>query len=399
MLVVGVATAGLFVLPDPACSQQDTHLQIIVATTTGEVPVGAIYVIADSMGRDLRRGLVPDDGIVRAHVPTPARYTVSLQRMGIADWTSEPMVVTTEPRSVAIRVPIDAVAVGELRARGEQVCPGSPAQAKRAVDLYLDLLEKLDEVVATEQEKELAFALRLAHERGDRRILENRGRGSTRWVDTTVAVVPIPLATLEPKELAHEGYPRLVPGDTFPRYFAPTAAVLLSQPFLATHCLSYTETGAEADSVGLAFEPRPARDVLDVEGVLWVSRHHHELRSLAYRYAGLQRFLTRVELPRLVQVQRDRIDNPGVRVSAGHPDMREGEYRYGGIVRFTRLANGLSIVRSWEIWTPMLWFSAIGTAGRYDMRPVAYSLTTTAEVLALVPIRSDEPDPPGHPQR
>jgi len=152
--------------------------------------------------------------------------------------------------------------------------------------------------------------------------------------------------------------------------------------------------------VGLAFEPRPDRDVLDVEGVLWVSRSDRELQSLSFRYAGLQRFLMRVELPRLVQVQRDRIDNPRIRVSAGRPNMQEEKYRYGGIVRFTRLGNGLSVVRSWEIWTPMLWFSATGTPGRYDMYPDAYSLTTRAEVLALVPIRGDEPepDPPGYPR-
>ena len=39
-----------------------------------------------------------------------------------------------------------------------------------------------------------------------------------------------------------------------------------------------------------------------------------------------------------------------------------------------------------------------GTPGRYDMYPDAYSLTTRAEVLALVPVRGDEPesDPPGY---
>jgi hypothetical protein len=69
-------------------------------------------------------------------------------------------------------------------------------------------------------------------------------------------------------------------------YFAPDAAVLLSDPFLDTHCF---RLGRGADGLlGLAFEPTGEdKSVVDIAGTMWIDAESAELQWLEFRYQYL----------------------------------------------------------------------------------------------------------------
>jgi hypothetical protein len=106
-------------------------------------------------------------------------------------------------------------------------------------------------------------------------------------------------------------------------YYAPDAAVLLSDPFAAGHCFQLEASDDDPSVVGIAFRPaRDRRDVREIEGTLWLDKASAELRRLDFRYTNL----------------------PEVTRSAGA----------GGVVEFLRLADGNWIVSRWSARMPRL---------------------------------------------
>jgi len=107
------------------------------------------------------------------------------------------------------------------------------------------------------------------------------------------------------------------------RYFAPDAAVLLSDEFLAAHCFRARSPGTRGRGrIGLQFEPIPGHPVPSVRGTLWLDRETLELRTLEFEYT---RHLHAVELP------------VGV---------------FGGEMQFRRLGNGAWVVDRWVLRMP-----------------------------------------------
>ena len=142
----------------------------------------------------------------------------------------------------------------------------------------------------------------LSEERTRRRELTNR-----------------PFVSVNPDTLASEGF-LLARGEEV-LYVAPDASVLLSDPFLDTHCLGLEEHEEEPEVlVGLRFEPIPDRDLPEIEGVLWLEREGGRLRSVEYRYVNL--------------------------------DYRVGDPGPGGEILFRELPNGTWIVQEWHIRLP-----------------------------------------------
>ncbi|MFQ5691006.1 MAG: hypothetical protein ACE5HQ_12130 [Gemmatimonadota bacterium] len=166
------------------------------------------------------------------------------------------------------------------------------------------------------------------------------------------------------------------------RYYAPDAGVLLSDEFLATHCLSVTENGGRW--IGLRFDPVPDREVADVAGVLWLDRSTRELKRLEYTYTRLRQFLRRNVLPPLVADIYDR----------AWPDRRVSLYRIplsgqdccGGSLEFERLWNGAWITRRWEIRTPYLSLTSMWTAWPLEVEvwPRARVQAYRCEVTAVL---------------
>jgi hypothetical protein len=127
-------------------------------------------------------------------------------------------------------------------------------------------------------------------------------------------------------------------------YFAPDADVLLSDPFLDSHCFRFTAGQGEAEGlVGLGFEPANGRNRnVDISGTLWLDGQTFELRWLQYNYENLD------------------------------PDINSSEV--GGHVKFQRLPNGTWIVPEWWIQMPRIGVF-YDTSGRSRMRITAYRRT------------------------
>ncbi|MDQ6828778.1 MAG: carboxypeptidase-like regulatory domain-containing protein, partial [Gemmatimonadota bacterium] len=138
-----------------------------------------------------------------------------------------------------------------------------------------------------------------------------------------------PFFSASPDSLARFGYVHLsreITDSTI--FYAPDAKVLLSESFVATHCLR-TRTGdaRHPRDVGLVFEPSSGRRAgvdgalhADVRGVLWVDGGTSELRTLEFTYTGLPHG-----------------------VSESHAN---------GRVDFLRLAGGAVVVREWVVRAP-----------------------------------------------
>ena len=133
-------------------------------------------------------------------------------------------------------------------------------------------------------------------------------------------LTPIPWKSVPVDDLLSGGFVR--PEGDGSVYYAPDAEVLLSDPFLDTHCMRLTEGRDESKGlIGLAFEPLEDRGVTEISGTLWVDPATGELQWLDYRY--------------------EELDVPN----------RE---RLGGRVSFGGLPNGTWIVRDWSIRMPRL---------------------------------------------
>lgn len=130
-----------------------------------------------------------------------------------------------------------------------------------------------------------------------------------------------PYVSVPPDTLREHGYVRRSVGrETAWEYWAPDAAVLLSDSFLSTHCFDF-HPDSDDERLGIRFEPTVGRDLPEIEGVFWLSRSSAELRALEFRY---------VNLP------------------SDHPDSPH----LGGEVEFQHLATGGWIVNDWRIRIP-----------------------------------------------
>jgi hypothetical protein len=120
-------------------------------------------------------------------------------------------------------------------------------------------------------------------------------------------------------QLVAEGYAE-PDGEDF-IFYGPNGTVLLSDPFLDTHCFYLRRDRDHRGEIGLAFEPLKDRKLTDIEGVLWLNEQTAELRSLEFTYTNPP--------PQLPPAKR------------------------GGEATFQRLPNGAFIVREWSIRSPV----------------------------------------------
>lgn len=122
--------------------------------------------------------------------------------------------------------------------------------------------------------------------------------------------------------LASQGFV-IADGDVL-EFFAPDAAVLLSEEFARGHCLALRSgTDGHAHLIGVAFLPTHEREgVRDIRGTFWLDRATAELRSLEFSYTNLPRETESVNA--------------------------------GGRVEYARLTPGHWIVNSWTIRMPVV---------------------------------------------
>jgi hypothetical protein len=338
-------------------------------------------VLLDASGKTLRQTLTGDDGAFVLEAPRPGSYAIRVERMGYRVWSFPGVGLSAgEEQVVRFAIPVEPIPLEGLEALGTSECPADPAERAAGYALYEEARGGLRAVVEGETRPGYLFVMQLVREGVDTTETWRITRRKTYRVDTITVVTPKPLASLTPEELARDGYASRDSEGTS-HYYAPTADVLLSDEFLATHCLGVAARD-DPPWTGFTFTPMPGREVPDVAGVLWLDRASREPRRLEFQYTRLREFVTQYELALLRAIYRERL-GPGWNIGISQIEMEERDF--GGALSFDRLRDGSWITRSWEI---RLAFVTAGTgdygSGQALIVPRARALRQTGTVVAVL---------------
>jgi hypothetical protein len=307
-LVVGVGTS--------AVGQQVGGT--VRGAVAGPVISGAVVTAIDSAGRTLARTLSNQSGRYSLQLPPTARSLRAI-RIGF--------------QPVTIRIPaanagadVDIV-MQRLPAMLEAMRVESDASCGNSDDgrLVLQMWEQvrsglLAAIVAREANPAIASVLTYQRRMEPRKRLITSQRMETISGKSSRPIV----AARSAAELATSGYRQVIGTDQV--FYAPDADVLFDETFTGAHCFGVTSgTRERAGQIGLTFTSRNnsgSRDMVGVEGTLWVRAQPQELVQLDYRYTGV---------------------DPEAK-AAGN----------GGTMHFQTMPNGVVFIDSWSILIPVL---------------------------------------------
>ena len=230
---------------------------------------------------------------------------------------------------VALALPLSAqdvrpIPLPDLLVRGQSICPTSAEELRRAFELYEAVLPALTSAASTADLRNLQVRMMRPG------VLLSRG-GRRFNADSMTFAVPISTETASPRHVEAYGYAE-ADRDAEATFYTPDGQALASPGFLATHCLSRLETEGAA-RVGLAFEPKPDRTVVDVRGVLWIDAESSTPRELVFHYTSLRRFLRRNLEAALLEDVRSRVPR-WARGVVSFYRLAVDETRFGGVLHF-----------------------------------------------------------------
>lgn len=306
---------------------------------------GAFVVLQDGDGGRAAAVLAAADGRFALRAPAPGEYRLVAQLIGYADAATDSFTLDQgETLQRTIQVSVRAVSLEGIRVEVGRRCHERPGSGPHTARLWEEARKALEIIDWTESAGALRFRI-VEHVRElDARSLRvtsitERGRGGW-YSESPYRSVPI-------DHLETGGYVQAAPGGQWD-YFGPDAEVLLSKPFVETHCFRVAES-MEAELVGLGFEPVRGRRLPDIKGVLWLDRGTAELRRVDFTYVN-------------------------------SPHLRGDWEQVGGRVEFGRLATGMWVVLGWHVRMPL----AVRRIGGYGGERAEVVLATLKEEGAEV---------------
>ena len=376
------AASLAFALLAPMVAAQESAARltgILVSEGDGSPVDVAVVSLVQSDDPVVWETLSNASGAFSLPLPPAGTYRVRVSRIGYESWTSGPIFIDSAQASGPLRleIPVRPVPLPELMVTEQNDCPTTPEERRRAFELYESVLPILASMSTAATGDSLLVSM-------ERPVRIWRQGGFRYKQDTVTVMVTEALSNASPGHLEAYGYADVV-GDSITTFYAPDGAALASPGFLGTHCLSPAADGEGDDDAltGLAFEPRPDREVVDVRGVLWIDTVANEPQELAFHYTSLRPFLRRHWVPQL-GVLRDDFERRFPRRLATVGTLHVQESRFGGQLRFEHVANDRWLIREWRMFTPRLshrTFSAPRTGT--EISPIAERLEYSGEVLAL----------------
>ena len=297
----------------------------VVVDSESRIPVvGALVSLVDGNGRDIQRFLVDADGSFRFLVAAlPGSYSLRAERLGMSTRTVDSFDLgPADTITVRIALRHRPIALAGIQASGERRCELEAALGETTHQVWDRARKTLRAVGASDSVGRYVYDLERHVRELEPGSLEIRSETSTHGQSTDGRPIkshPVEMLIADGWAVGDEagGY----------RFFAPDAHTLLSDLFLATHCLRLrARDESRLGLVGLEFRPISLRsNRTDIEGVLWLSRETGELLWLDFDYRGL----------------------PGL--AAEHRSDQ-----IGGRVEFLGLPDGGWIVSKWFIRMPMM---------------------------------------------
>ena len=330
-LILAISTLALSAAAPPPSQAQIVRGRVLNADGGGIG--GAMVTLVDHQSNDGARTLTTETGHFQLIAPTPGRYRLRADRIGYAATLSEHFdVPQRETVQVDIFAPVEAISLAGIDATGDPRCRIRPAEGLAVARVWEEARKAL---AAAEWTQERGYYY---YEMMDiERTLDREGRkvlSEERSLNRSFLLAPY--VSRPADSLVAEGFASITPDESV--YWAPDAGVLLSDPFLDTHCFRLRTNVHHAPGlIGLAFEPVSWRAVPDIGGTLWLDPATARLKRLDFTYRHL-------DLP-------DPILTSGI----------------GGTVEFEAMPNGTWIVRSWRIRMPL---ERMGTS-RLTGKPVA----------------------------
>ena len=256
-----------------------------VLESGSSVPLGGVLVsLLDDAGERVRATLSDDAGRFYFEVGRFGQYSLRAERIGLQTTTSASFdVFGSEPVVRRVLMGDRAIEIEGLVVDSRiQQCRIDSREAVQIQRWWQEVRTALD-VSSVVQSAGLA---RFEIDRFEREWGPKLERLVSETNRSEVSLTDRPFVSAEAGFLARGGF---VQGDLQGQreYYAPDADVLLSSVFLAQHCFSIEEHDDDERLIGLAFEPIEERDVPDITGVLWVDSTTAELRTLDFRYHGV----------------------------------------------------------------------------------------------------------------
>ncbi len=272
----------------------------LLARPSDEPVAGALVTLVDSAGSEVARAATTPSGGFALEAPRVGRYQVVVRQIGQQIWHSAPF---------ALAVGADYPLILRVESRPYVLPPITVAGRRSRCDVSLDdddLLGRLLDAAST--------ALGIAEESADAGIYGFSTDTYLKRLSVDLAVVEStgtdlpgmarwPIESADPDSLRTWGFVRTPPGtDAGPVYYGPDARVLFSDWFLDSHCFEVESAGENL--VEVRFEPERRGKRVDLEGRLVIDRESLELRTLAFEYVGLPRWVPRDKAGGEVELRR-----------------------------------------------------------------------------------------------
>jgi hypothetical protein len=320
----------------------------LVESVGGRPVAGAFVVLLDGAGKQVGGGFTDAAGAFLVQAPGPGSYSLRAERVGF-DAARSPALRLGAGETVThgLEMGSRAVQLEGLVVQAEKRRCAALAQAGEATAaLWEEARKALGAAAWTESRRRFRYTIQRHVRTMDvaLRVQAEEGERLTGFAGSPFVSVPA-------ERLAREGFSRQEGDST--AYFAPDAAVLLSDEFLDTHCFRVQPGEGETRAlVGLAFEPVRGRGLPDVRGALWLDPGSAELRHLEFEYTGLE--------------------------------LRGATSRLGGRVEFERLPSGEWIVPRWRIRVPVVGADTLKVgANHFERRRMAGIREAAGEVLEV----------------
>lgn len=303
---------------------------------------GVLVQLLSGTGKVVAQRLSDPRGAYLLSAPGAGSYRLRVLRIGFQPTLGVPFLLadsTTVERSLALTAvgvmlgEVHVTATERCSARGDTTSLGFRAweQARTALASTISTGEDADyliDYVTTEARWAMPSRVEQQYEQREKR---------SNVVRTFYA---------RPKSLLGDsGY--VTQGRAGTSFSAPDELVLLSDDFLAQHCIWASQPAPGDDSIVVHFEPTAGRTVSEIKGTLVLSRETAELRHLQFEYVTVQ--------------PREIVDGAG------------------GSIAFLRLPTGGWVVREWTLRSPILREDIGSVMGRISVRRSTYTVIAMDE--------------------
>ena len=304
----------------PAVVSAQTILVRVVGDDGGRPMVGAVASLLNTSGQMVTNTLTDERGrALFIDVPL-GTFSVQAEMIGKATARTEAFEITagsTVSRDLMLEssaIILEGIEVSADAGRC-QVRPGG--EGLLVADVWAEARKALAAASITDQGGAYRYEL-MSY---DRQLDRQSGTVLSEEQTRRAGYMTTPFESRPAEDLIENGFVQPEGRDFL--YYAPDASVLLSDPFLDTHCFKMVASRNEEGLVGLGFEPTgEEKSVPDIQGTMWLDPQTAELQWLEYQYTYLDEEMT--------------------------------SEMVGGRVDFEKMPNGTWIVPEWWIRMPIM---------------------------------------------